>query len=134
MIGNDLVEGFLATGPWAVFGASTNREKFGNKVLRAYQHTKREVYPIHPVQDEIGGGHPVRPRGPDGALPACGIDQGGQETRPNDPCRAQHLGNHLEAAARAVRIALDPEAKVATEVDVRRVGHGPFPTPSGTTT
>jgi predicted CoA-binding protein len=55
ILGNDLVDDFMDRGPWAVFGASPNRDKFGNKVLRAYQHTKREVYPIHPVQDEIEG-------------------------------------------------------------------------------
>ncbi len=46
---------FLDGSPFAVVGASTNREKYGNKVLRVYQQTGRAVYPINPRADEIEG-------------------------------------------------------------------------------
>jgi predicted CoA-binding protein len=47
---------FLAGGPYAVVGASTNRAKYGNKVLRCYlQNERRPVYPINPRADEVEG-------------------------------------------------------------------------------
>ena len=47
---------FLESGPYAVVGASTNRAKYGNKVLRVYQqHGRRPVYPINPRATEIEG-------------------------------------------------------------------------------
>ena len=49
------IDDFLASGPWAVVGASTNREKYGNKVLRAYFQSGREAYPINPKADEVEG-------------------------------------------------------------------------------
>lgn len=51
----EIIEDFLAEGPWAVVGASTNREKYGNKVLRAYQQSGREAWPVNPRADEIEG-------------------------------------------------------------------------------
>ncbi len=53
---NERIEAFLADGPWAVVGASTDREKYGNKVLRCYvQNGKTPVYPINPKADEVEG-------------------------------------------------------------------------------
>ncbi len=50
------IEAFLSAGPWAVVGASTNRAKYGNKVLRCYlQNEMGPVYPINPRADEIEG-------------------------------------------------------------------------------
>ena len=49
------IEPFLAGSPFAVVGASTNRDKYGNKVLRCYQQNGREVYPVNPRADEIEG-------------------------------------------------------------------------------
>jgi len=46
---------FLAEGPWAVAGASTNRDKFGNKVLRTYLQRGLEVYAINPRAETIEG-------------------------------------------------------------------------------
>ena len=46
---------FLDGSPFAVVGASTNREKYGNKVLRVYQQNERKVYPINPRAEEIEG-------------------------------------------------------------------------------
>lgn len=39
----------------AVIGASKNRDKFGNKALRAYQSQGYEVYPINPREESIEG-------------------------------------------------------------------------------
>jgi len=53
---SDLIADFLAAGPWAVVGASTDRSKYGNKVLRCYQQAaKSPVYPVHPREREIEG-------------------------------------------------------------------------------
>ena len=47
---------FLAEGPWAVVGASKDRDKYGNKVLRAYlQRGKAPVYAVNPVEESIEG-------------------------------------------------------------------------------
>lgn len=47
------IEQFMASRAFAVIGASTNREKFGNKVLRCYIAHDKTVYPIHPIEKEI---------------------------------------------------------------------------------
>jgi CoA binding domain len=36
-------------------GASTNREKYGNTVLRVYQQNRRDVVPVNPAGGEIEG-------------------------------------------------------------------------------
>lgn len=46
---------FLTSGPYAVVGASTDREKYGNKVLRAYLQSGRDVWPINPRATEVEG-------------------------------------------------------------------------------
>jgi predicted CoA-binding protein len=55
MTETERIEAFLASGPFAVVGASTDREKYGNKVLRCYQQHGREVYPVNPKAPEIEG-------------------------------------------------------------------------------
>ena len=42
------VSEFLAAGPFAVAGASADRAKYGNKVLRAYLQAGLEVYAVNP--------------------------------------------------------------------------------------
>jgi len=49
------ISAFLEGKPHAVVGASTNREKYGNKVLRVYQQNDRPVYPINPKADIVEG-------------------------------------------------------------------------------
>ncbi len=49
------IRDFMSSGPYAVVGASSDRDKYGNKVLRAYQQHGQEVYPINPRADEIEG-------------------------------------------------------------------------------
>lgn len=49
------IEQFLAASAFAVVGASTNREKYGNRVLRCYQQNNCTVIPVHPVEKIIEG-------------------------------------------------------------------------------
>ena len=39
----------------AVIGASSNRSKFGNKALRAFEHRGYTVIPINPHESEVEG-------------------------------------------------------------------------------
>ncbi len=52
---DERIKSFMASGPYAVVGASSDRDKYGNKVLRAYQQHGMEVYPINPRAAEIEG-------------------------------------------------------------------------------
>jgi predicted CoA-binding protein len=61
------IRAFLSAGPWAVVGASTDRAKYGNKVLRCYQqHGMTPLYAVNPRALEVEGlrAHPEL-----GALP-----------------------------------------------------------------
>ena len=49
------IDAFLNGSPHAVVGASTNRDKYGNKVLRCYMQNDRPVYPVNPRATEIEG-------------------------------------------------------------------------------
>jgi predicted CoA-binding protein len=49
------IEHFLAAGPYAVVGASADREKYGNKVLRCYVQHGLEVYAVNPKHTEVEG-------------------------------------------------------------------------------
>lgn len=46
---------FLSSPVFAVAGASTKREKYGNMVVRCYQQQGKEVIPLHPLEKEIEG-------------------------------------------------------------------------------
>jgi predicted CoA-binding protein len=46
---------FLAAPAFGVVGASANRDKYGNKVLRCYQQHGRTVIPVNPVEKSIEG-------------------------------------------------------------------------------
>lgn len=39
----------------AILGASTDRDKYGNKAVRAYLQQGYEVYPVNPRADEVEG-------------------------------------------------------------------------------
>ncbi|MEM9801189.1 MAG: CoA-binding protein [Planctomycetota bacterium] len=52
---DELIDRFLAEGPYAVVGASNDRTKFGNRVLRSYVEHDRTAFPIHPSEDEVEG-------------------------------------------------------------------------------
>jgi predicted CoA-binding protein len=51
----DKIKTFLDQKTFAVVGASSNREKYGNKVLRAYLQTNRKVFAINPNEQEVEG-------------------------------------------------------------------------------
>ena len=53
---SDPIQSFLAAGPWAVVGASTDRAKYGNKVLRCYlQNDKLPLHAVNPRESEVEG-------------------------------------------------------------------------------
>lgn len=49
------IQSFLSASTVGVVGASSNREKYGNKILRCYQQHARSVVPINPRGDIIEG-------------------------------------------------------------------------------
>jgi predicted CoA-binding protein len=49
----DQIDRFLAVGRFAVVGASGDRAKFGNKVLRCYAQHGLPVVGVHPRADEV---------------------------------------------------------------------------------
>ena len=49
------IDAFLAGAPHAVVGASTDRAKYGNKVLRVYLQRGMPVYPVNPRAAQIEG-------------------------------------------------------------------------------
>jgi predicted CoA-binding protein len=51
----EVIAQYFECDSFAVVGASTNREKYGNKVLRAYQQRNLRVYPINPKADRVEG-------------------------------------------------------------------------------
>ncbi len=56
MSAQERIDDFLADGPWAVAGASNDRAKYGNKVLRCYLQVGRApVYPVNPGAAEVEG-------------------------------------------------------------------------------
>lgn len=49
------IETFLSSPAFGVVGASTDREKYGNKVLRVYLQHHKKVYPVNPNEKIIEG-------------------------------------------------------------------------------
>ncbi len=49
------IDQFLNGSPFAVVGASVDRDKYGNKVLRCYLQNDIEVFPVNPRADEVEG-------------------------------------------------------------------------------
>lgn len=49
------ISAFLNGTTFAVVGASNDRSKYGNKVLRVYQQNGLTVYPVNPRVEEIEG-------------------------------------------------------------------------------
>ena len=49
------VDEFLDGSAHAIVGASRDRAKYGNKVLRAYLQKNRLVFPVNPNADEVEG-------------------------------------------------------------------------------
>jgi len=51
----EIIADYLSAGPYAVVGATSDRAKFGNQVLRAYVAKDLEVYPVNPKGGVIEG-------------------------------------------------------------------------------
>jgi len=50
-----LIDDFLVGRVFAVVGASTDREKYGNKVLRCYLQNDLVAWPVNPRAEEVEG-------------------------------------------------------------------------------
>jgi predicted CoA-binding protein len=55
MTEQERIKQFLSARRFAVVGASKDRSKYGNKVLRAYLQNGREAVPVNPTADEVEG-------------------------------------------------------------------------------
>ena len=51
----ELIKQFLAGKRFAVVGASTDRAKYGNKVLRVYLQNNLDAVPVNPNAEEVEG-------------------------------------------------------------------------------
>ena len=49
------IDQFFASPVFGVVGASSNRDKYGNKVLRCYQQNNRRAIPVHPAEKQVEG-------------------------------------------------------------------------------
>lgn len=49
------IEEFLKSGAFGVVGASTNRDKYGNKVLRCYLQKGLKAIPVNPKEKVVEG-------------------------------------------------------------------------------
>ena len=55
MVTKEQLDQFFGSEVFGVIGASANREKFGNKVLRVYLQHNRKAIPVNPREKEIEG-------------------------------------------------------------------------------
>lgn len=55
MITQDQIDAFFRSAAFGVVGASSDRHKYGNKVLRCYQQSGRKAIPVNPRETEIEG-------------------------------------------------------------------------------
>ena len=55
MLIDQKIETFLAASAFGVVGASINRDKYGNKVLRCYLQNLRTAIPVNPRESTIEG-------------------------------------------------------------------------------
>jgi predicted CoA-binding protein len=51
----DQIQQFLSSPAFGVVGASSNREKYGNKVLRCFLQNGRKATPVNPAETAIEG-------------------------------------------------------------------------------
>jgi uncharacterized protein len=52
---NRKIKQFFISEAFGVVGASNDRKKYGNKVLRCYMQHQKKVYPVHPSEQKIEG-------------------------------------------------------------------------------
>ena len=55
MVSKEQLDKFFASEAFGVVGASANRDKYGNKVLRVYLQHGKKVIPVNPREQEIEG-------------------------------------------------------------------------------
>ena len=55
MSAQEQINQFLSAGFFGVVGASSNRQKFGNRVLRCYLQNGKQAIPVNPNESEIEG-------------------------------------------------------------------------------
>ncbi len=55
MMSDEQLNQFLASPFIGVVGASVDRNKFGNKVLRCYQQNNYRAIPVHPKENQVEG-------------------------------------------------------------------------------
>lgn len=55
MVSQEQIDRFLASPAFGVVGASVNREKYGNRVLRCYIQKGYRAVPVNPGEREIEG-------------------------------------------------------------------------------
>ena len=55
MTEQEQIDSFLDGSPHAVVGASRDRAKYGNKVLRVYLQNDRPVFPVNPKGGQVEG-------------------------------------------------------------------------------
>jgi predicted CoA-binding protein len=55
MTSQERIQSFLGAKRFAVVGASQDRSKYGNKVLRVYMQNDRDAVPINPTAAEVEG-------------------------------------------------------------------------------
>jgi predicted CoA-binding protein len=55
MVTDEQFDKFFASKAFGVVGASANRDKYGNKVLRVYLQNGKKAIPVNPKEKEIEG-------------------------------------------------------------------------------
>lgn len=52
---DESIKQFFTSSEYGVVGASNDRAKYGNKVLRCYMHSQKKVWPVHPSLEKVEG-------------------------------------------------------------------------------
>lgn len=55
MVGQEQLDKFFQSKAFGVIGASANRDKYGNKVLRVYKQHGMKAIPVNPRETEVEG-------------------------------------------------------------------------------
>lgn len=57
MLSQESIKNFFSSPSFGVVGASNDRSKFGNRVLRKYMEHQLSVYPVNPNETQVEGLH-----------------------------------------------------------------------------
>ncbi len=110
----DDIDDFLRGAPHAVVGASIDRAKYGNKVLRCYLQHGRPVHVVHPSEREIEGVACVA------SIPDLPKGIHGVSIITPPPVTERVVGAALEHGIR--RFWMQPGAESAKAVELARAG------------